>query len=103
MAVHVGNALIKYGKVERGWLGASIQQLTPSLAQSFGLSSPHGALIAQVMKHSPAEKAGLKRGDVVLKYGDKIIRSGDALRNDVANTKTGTEVKLTVWRDNKEM
>ncbi|MEJ2726237.1 MAG: trypsin-like peptidase domain-containing protein, partial [Deltaproteobacteria bacterium] len=102
MAVHVGNALIKYGKVERGWLGASIQPLTPSLAKSFGLSSPHGALIAQVMKQSPADKAGLKRGDIVLKYGEKKVRTGDNLRNDVADTKAGTEVKLTVWRDDKE-
>ena len=103
MAVFVANALISHGKVERGWLGVSVQELTPDLAKSFGLPSPAGALIADVMKGSPAEDAGLKRGDVVLEYRGKKIKSADELRNKVAGTPIGEEVQLTVWRNKKEL
>ena len=101
MAVHVAKALITHGKVERGWLGISIQELTPELAKSFGLATPKGALIADAMKGGPADKAGIKRGDVVLVYQDKEIPDASTLRNDVANTPVGQEVKVTVWRNGK--
>jgi serine protease Do len=103
MAVHIANALIEHGKVERGWLGVSIQDITPDLAKSFGLSTPRGALIAEVMKGGPADAAGLKRGDVVLEYGGEKIDDGSSLRNKVASTTIGEEMKLTVWRDKKKM
>lgn len=103
MAVYVANALIRHGKVERGWLGVSIQELTPGLAKSFGLPAPAGALVADVMKGGPAEKAGLERGDVIVEYRGKKIGNAAELRNDVAATPVGKEVKLTVWRDKKSV
>jgi serine protease Do len=99
MAVHVANALIAYGKVQRGWLGVSIQDVTPDLAKSFGLPTPKGALIGDVMKDGPADKAGLKRGDVVLQYGGKDVSDSAELRNRVAGTTIGEEVNVVVWRD----
>jgi serine protease Do len=103
MAVHIANALIVHGKVERGWLGVSIQEVTPDLAKSFGLAEPTGALIADVMKGGPGEEAGLKRGDVILEYGGKEINNAAELRNDVADTPVGEEVKMVAWRDKKKV
>ena len=102
MALHIAKMLIARGKVERGWLGVSIQDLTPELAKSFGLDAPKGALVAEVAKDGPGEKAGLKRGDVILSYQGKDVRNASALRNEVANTPVGKEVKLIVWRDVKK-
>ena len=102
MALHIAKMLIARGKVERGWLGVSIQDLTPELAKSFGLDAPKGALVAEVAKGGPGEKAGLKRGDVILSYQGKDVRNASALRNEVANTPVGKEVKLIVWRDGKK-
>ena len=99
MALHVANALIARGKVDRGWLGLSAQDLTSDLAQSFGLGSSRGALIAEVTKDGPADKAGIKRGDVVLAYKGKEIRDASTLRNEVANTPIGAKVPITIWRD----
>ena len=102
MAVRVADQLIKHGKVERGWMGVSIQDMTPELAKSFGLETPKGALIGDVTKDGPAEKAGIKRGDVILAYGDKEIPDSTTLRNIVAETPVGQEVRVTIWRDRKK-
>lgn len=99
MATRIADTLIAHGKVERGWLGVSISDLKPDTAKSIGLSSPKGALIADVVKGGPAAQAGLKHGDVVLSYQDKPIVDSSGLRNEVADTPTGQDVKLTVWRD----
>lgn len=103
MAVHVANALIAYGKVERGWLGISIQEVTRPLSKSFGLPSPEGALIADVMKGGPAEEAGIKRGDVILKYEGGKVSNAASLRNLVASTTPGRQVRVELWRDKKAM
>jgi serine protease Do len=103
MAVHVANALIAHGKVVRGWLGAGIQEVTPALAKSFGLPALGGALIAEVMKAGPAAEAGIKKGDVILEYGGLKVADASGLRNMVAGTAPGTEVKLELWRDKKAM
>jgi len=103
MAVHIANILIARGKVERGWLGVSIQDLTPELAKSFELGSTKGSLIAQVVKGGPADKAGLKRGDVVISYKGEEITDTGSLRNKVADTVTGKEVQVTVIRDGERM
>jgi len=103
MAVHIANALMVHGKVARGWLGAGIQELTPDLATSFGLPTPKGALIADVMKDSPAEKAGFKRGDVILEYRGEEIQDAASFRNKVADTNIGEVVKVVVWRDKKKV
>jgi len=103
MAVRIADQLIRHGKVERGWLGVSIQEVTPELAKSFGLAAPKGALIGDVTKDGPAEKAGLKRGDVVLTYGDKEVSDPATLRNMVADTRVGQDERVTVWRDRKKL
>lgn len=102
MALHIARMLITKGKVERGWLGVSIQDLTPELAKSFGLDTPKGALVAEVAKGGPGEKAGIKRGDTILSYQGREVRNAGSLRNEVANTPIGQEVKLTVWREGKK-
>jgi serine protease Do len=103
MAVHIANELIEYGKVERGWLGVSIENITPEMAKSLGLTSDKGAFIADVMKGGPADLAGLKKGDVVLEYKGEKVTDESFLRNKVAATTIGKEVRLVVWRDKKEM
>jgi serine protease Do len=102
MALFVARALIAHGKVERGWLGISIQDLTPELAKSLNTGTTKGALIAEVVKGGPAEKAGLKKDDVVVEYGGKEIADSGSLRNEVATTAIGMEVKITVLRAGKK-
>jgi serine protease Do len=102
MAVHVAEQLIKNGKVIRGWMGVSVQDLTPDLAKSFGLELPKGTLIADVVKGGPADKGGLKRGDVILAYQGREVPDSSMLRNDVANTTPGEEVTVTIWRQKKK-
>jgi serine protease Do len=102
MALHVATMLTTKGKVERGWLGVSIQDLTPELARSFGLGTQRGALVAELAKGGPGEKAGIKRGDIILSYQGKEVRNAGSLRNDVASTPIGHEVKLTLWREEKK-
>ncbi len=93
--------LIKNGKVVRGWLGVVIQNIDEDLAKSFGLDDTEGALISEVSKGSPAEKAGLKEGDVIKKLNGKKIESVDDLRNRIALTRPGTKVELEVLRNGK--
>lgn len=98
MALHVAKQLMASGKVQRGWLGVNIQELTPDLARSFGLDRPRGALVADVVKGGPADKAGLQRGDVVIAFRGKEISSSSGFRNAVANTPIGQEAPLSVLR-----
>jgi len=102
MATRITDTLIAHGKVERGWLGVSISDLKPDVVKSIGLPSPKGALIADIVKGGPAAQAGLKHGDVVLSYQDKPVADSSALRNDVADTPSGQQAKMTVWRDKKQ-
>jgi len=101
MAVHIADALIKNGKVERGWLGVSIRDLTPDLQKSMKLNVSKGALIAEVVKGSPADKAGLQKNDVVTAYQGKEIPDASSLQDQVANTSIGQEITLTVLREGK--
>jgi serine protease Do len=87
------------GKVTRGWLGVSIQPLTPELAKSFGITDSKGALVASVQEGSPAERAGVKPGDVIVRYDGKPVDSPRALPGLVANTEIGKAVELSVLRD----
>ena len=102
MAVYVANALMARGKVVRGWLGVTIRSLTPELAKEAHTESLAGALIVDVVKGGPAEKAGLKKNDVVTAWGDRNIADADALRNDVAETAVGSSVKVTILREGKK-
>jgi len=85
------------------WLGVSIQDLTPDLAKSFGLKTPMGALITHVVKGGPADKAGIKTGDVVTSYGGKEILDGANLQDEVAASPIGQEVKVTLFRNGKKL
>jgi len=100
-ATSVARQLATNGRVERGWLGVGIQSVNGELAKSFGMAKPAGALVGQVDKAGPAGKAGIKPGDVILEFnGLPIGQSGD-LPPLVGETRPGTKVELTVWRDNK--
>lgn len=96
----IGEQLIDKGEVVRGHLGVVIQPLTADLAKSFGINQD-GILVAQVAEDSPAEKAGLKQGDIIITYHDKKVESIGGFRNQVAMTTPGTQAKLTIMRDGK--
>ena len=102
MALHVSKQLITHGKVERGWLGISIQDLTPDLAKSVHVETTKGALVADVVKGGPAEKGGLRKNDVVIAYRGKEIPDSGTFRNEVANTPIGSEAKVTIVRTGKK-
>ncbi len=99
VAMDIGKQLQATGKVTRGRLGVVIQQVTTELAKSFGLKDSNGALVASVEPGSPAEKAGLKRGDVILKYEGKDVESSIELPRIVGTTKPGSTANVQVWRD----
>ncbi len=94
--------LIKGGKITRGMLGVVIQDVTQELAQQFHLPEAKGALVSQVNKDSPAEKAGLKTGDVIIRYDGKTIESTRQLRDLVAGTEPGTRTTVEVIRNGKK-
>lgn len=102
MATYISRELIARGKVERGWLGVSVQDLTHELSRTMGIEGTRGALISEIHKASPAEKAGLKQGDVVVAYNGKEIRDASQLRNEAASSPIGKEVKVTVLREGKK-
>ncbi len=101
MAKAVMDSIIKHGKVIRGWLGVSIQDLTPDLAKSFGIKETAGALVAGVEKDSPADKAGMKRGDLIIGVDGKTVGDATNLRNMVAAMAPGTKTDITVVRDGR--
>jgi len=102
MAAYVAKALIAHGKVERGWLGVTIRDLTPELAKSVHVETLKGALIVDVAKGGPADKAGMKKNDVVIAYRGKEMPDTSTLRTDVAETPIGTEAKITILRNGKK-
>lgn len=101
LANSIAQSIIKHGKVIRGWLGVTIQNLTPELAKSFGLKEEKGALVTDVLKNGPAGKAGVKRGDLIIEFDGKPVEDTTVLRNTVANTSPGKVVHLKVVRQGK--
>jgi serine protease Do len=89
------------GQVTRGWLGVAVQQMTPELAESFGLKQESGALVSEVIKDSPAEKAGIKHGDVILSFNGQEIKDMHDLPRLVAATPVNQRAKLQILRDGK--
>jgi len=102
VAAKVKDELLAHGKVERGRIGVGIQDVNASLAQSFGLEKPEGALVSQVEPGGPADKAGVKPGDVILSYNGKALAGSNELPGLVANTKPGTKSTLEVWRNGRK-
>ena len=102
MALYVAKELMDHGKVERGWLGVSILDLTQKTAEAAHRESLQGAVIADVSKGGPADKAGLKKDDIIIAFDGKDISDSGALRNTVAATPIGRDVKMTVLRKGKQ-
>jgi serine protease Do len=103
MAKNVISQLKEKGKVVRGWIGVSIQSMSPEMAQSFGLKEPKGALVGDVVSGGPAEKAGVKRGDVIVSFDGKEIKNMSDLPRLVAETPVGKTVGIKVIRNSKEV
>jgi len=102
MARDIWPTLAKGGKISRGQLGVIIQNIDPDLKDQFKLTTTQGAMISQVNKDSAADKAGMKVGDVIVRYNGKEVEDVRTLRNAVAATAPGTKVEVTVLRDGKE-
>jgi serine protease Do len=101
MAQSIMAQLVQSGKVVRGWLGVSIQELTPELASQFGVGNTKGVLVSDVMDDSPAKKAGFERADVITEFDGKSMDSPTHLRNAVAQTPVGKKVTVKIIRDKK--
>ena len=95
--------LLEDGMVERGWIGVSIQRISPDIANSLGLDGTLGALVADVVAGSPAEKAGLVPGDVILAFEDTEIEDLRDLTTAVARADVGEEATMTLWRNGKDV
>ena len=93
---------LKKGKVVRGWIGLMIQDITPELAKSFGLKSTKGVLVSEVVQGSPAEKAGLLRGDIILRFDGKEIQNAHMLSQMAAATAPNTQAKIDLLRNGEE-
>jgi serine protease Do len=102
MADSIMNSIIGEGRVDRGWLGVVIQDLTPDLAESFNYDSTKGVLIGDVLSDGPAEKAGIRAGDVIVRFDGDRVEDATELRNLVASTAPGTTVEIVVSRNGEE-
>jgi serine protease Do len=103
LAKEIVPQLVKSGKVTRGWLGVSIQRVTPEIAESLGLEKSRGALVSNVSEGGPAAQAGMKAGDVIVEYDGKPVDDSNQLPIMVARTEVGKNVKTTVIRDKQRV
>ena len=103
MARKISSDLIRDGEVTRGWLGVSIQPLDPVLAEALGVKDKHGALVGGVIPGSPAEKAGIRRGDVITRIGALEIRDANELLNHIALLAPGQWVEIRLIREGKSL
>jgi serine protease Do len=101
VALRVKDEIQQHGRVAHGRLGVNVQPVDQAIADSFGLDGPRGALVGSVQKGSPAARAGLEPGDVILKYDGRAVERSDALPAMVAATRPGTKAALEVWRGGK--
>ena len=100
-ASRVITQLIKYGETKRGWLGVRIQEVTKEIAEVEKLEKPEGALVASVAEKSPADKAGIKAGDIILEFDGKKVDTMRTLPKLVATTEVGKRVNIKIWRNQK--
>jgi serine protease Do len=103
MAKKVMEELIKHGAITRGYIALYPQDITNELAKALYLKSTEGILVGDVVKDGPADKAGIKTGDIILKFNNRKVDNSVQLRNMVAETKPNTEVPIYIVRNNKEM
>ena len=101
MAKSIMQSLMDHGKVVRGWLGVGIQNLDEAMAESFGFEGTHGVLVGDVTPDGPAEKAGFKQGDIIVKFDGKQTKDSNQLRQMVAATSPGTKVEVEVFREGR--
>ena len=101
MARKIMRDLIDKGTVSRGWLGVGIQDVSHDLTKAFKLKSTKGSLITGVMQDTPAQKAGMRKGDVVIRINDKLIQNSNHLRNEIANAGAYAEIEMELIRDGK--
>ncbi len=102
LALNVKQQLLTNGKVSRSRIGVAVQEVNQQLAQTFGLSSPRGALVSVVEPKSPSERAGLKSGDVIISVNGKSINRSSDLPAIIAALPPGTQARIGIWRDRKE-
>jgi len=100
-ASNVIDQLMQFGETKRGWLGVRIQEVTKEIAEVEKLKKPEGALVASVGENSPADKAAIKAGDIILEFDGKKIDTMRTLPKVVANTKVGKSVQIKIWRNKK--
>lgn len=103
LARHVAEQLVAHGTVKRSMLGVMLAEMTPEMAEGFGLAGQQGVLIQRVMDDSPAARAGLERNDIIVEYQGQAVSDMQKLRLKVADTPAGTKVNLVVIRDGKRM
>ncbi|NOZ25336.1 MAG: DegQ family serine endoprotease [Nitrospirae bacterium] len=103
LAKDILTSLKEKGFVERGWLGVTIQKVTPEIAESFGLKDRRGALVTDVTRDSPADRAGIQRGDIIVGYNGKTIEDMHELPRLVASTPVGKSVTLRIFREGREL
>jgi serine protease DegQ len=103
LAKQVMEQIIRQGSVVRGWVGIEAQDITPQLAESFRLSHTHGSLIAGVLRNSPAEKAGLKPGDILLEINENKVTDSSTMLNLIANLQPDEKATLKIARDQREI
>jgi serine protease DegS len=101
LASDVMSQIIEHGRVIRGWLGLELQNLSPQLAESFGLIDRTGVLVAGVVRQSPAYKFGIRPGDIILSFNDKAIRDAKTIQNEIASSKPSSEVTISGLRRGK--
>jgi serine protease Do len=93
---------LKKGKIVRGWLGVVIQNMTPDMAQYFGMEEAKGVVVAQVIKGGPADAAGMRQGDIILTLNAQEVETSAAFSRSVAELRPGEEIKLGIIREGKE-
>lgn len=103
IAKRVMEEILQYGHVVRGWLGIELQEITPQLAESFGLKDTKGVIIAGVLRSGPADKAGIKPGDIIRDINKQEVINGKAALNAIAQNKPGTKVEVGLLRNGKKI
>ena len=103
LAKHVAEQLVAHGEVKRAWLGVQLAELTPELAEGFGIHGDQGVVIQEVLKNQPAERAGIRRNDVIVEFEGQPVTDVQKFRLKVADMAIGRKVNLVVLRDGKRV